>query len=264
MNRFRSRKLVFFLIGPVLSVAAGYLVGLEFRQGERTRIFRNDKNMALYSSGDYTRSALADSGGNLDQDRNRELSSSESVPDRLLKHYETIGDDGRLTHGIIELAGLSEKGVILAQAAIDDAWRMWDETARKNLTVAPLEPISDPPLWHYRINSFGTEGIAIWEEMQERLISDVGSQSADILVRAFHSENYFGNLGQHEVHIAQYVKESRPADTAMKRTYVTTKQLMVDYGEINPESGKVVRTALLTPEFVPRWYRDLARFPPSP
>lgn len=149
--------------------------------------------------------------GNTDLGRSEHRASQRlATSDTILELYETVGDDGRLTDGIKELAGLSEEGAAKVQMTMGDCWGKWEQLARERTTYSPAESNRGNKVWVYRIKSFVPEGQAVLDEMKERLIADVGARSADVLIRAFHPYQYFSNLGGFDVKLTHYM-ESDPA-----------------------------------------------------
>lgn len=179
----------------------------------------------------------------------RRASQRLATSDTILELYETVGDDGRLTDGIKELAGLSEEGAAKAQMTMDDCWRKWEQLARERTTYCPAESNHGNKVWVYRIKSFVPEGRAVLDEMKERLVADVGSWSADVLIRAFHPYQYFSNLGGFDVKLTHYM-ESDPASPIVKAEL------------FYPATGKSLGYGMFSPDDTPRDYRDILRFPP--
>jgi hypothetical protein len=105
--------------------------------------------------------------GNADLGRSeRRASQRLAISDTILELYETLGDDGRLTDGIKELAGLSEEGAAKVQMTMDDCWRKWEQLARERTTYCPAESNHGNKVWVYRIKSFVPEGQAVLDEMK--------------------------------------------------------------------------------------------------
>jgi hypothetical protein len=188
--------------------------------------------------------------GNTELGRSEHRASQRlATSDTILELYETVGDDGRLTDGIKELAGLSEEGAAKAQATMDDCWRKWEQLARERTTYCPAESDHGNKVWVYRIKSFVPEGRAVLDEMKERLMADVGARSADLLIRAFHPYQYFSNLGGFDVKLTHYM-ESDPALPIVKAEL------------FDPSTGKSIGYGVFSPDDTPRDYREILRFPP--
>ncbi|RYZ82738.1 MAG: hypothetical protein EOP04_21465, partial [Proteobacteria bacterium] len=130
----------------ILSLVAGVGAGVfwSVRAGPRLGNFHEPEGVVQYrSSRSNLNSRLELSkgespDGSMQPSRTTEVRVNKrkgAIPESITRLYETIGDDGRITWGMRELAGLDDSSVNALQSSIDEAFADFTTLVRRNLTL---------------------------------------------------------------------------------------------------------------------------------
>jgi len=161
--------------------------------------------------------------------------------------YETVGDDGRLTWGIREIAGLDETSSALAQHAIDNAFSRFHEVTARNFKPVDSQSNPESGLFVYELKAFPEEGAEIWKELAEGFEQSAGRQGAEYLIAAFHPETKLAELGKYGMRFSYQA----PDPSGLTREAI----IQVEY--VDPETGKALSSGSYTAGNAPSWMRKL-------
>lgn len=166
-----------------------------------------------------------------------------TVPAFVSRLYETIGDDGRLTWGIRDLAGLDDKTALAVQASIDEAFNEFERLAKENLHVLEDQKLSRGSSPTYELKAFSKQGDEIWEKLEREFVDLAGKHSASFLIAAFHPERQFGYLGKYNYRISFVEADGGYHDAMFREEF------------IDPVSGNSISSGGRRPRNMPKWIR---------
>jgi hypothetical protein len=189
-----------------LSFVTGLAVGAFWSKYDRPKLgnFQEPEGVLEYRTiRDESDPAKGSTATNQDKSRRTKVArrddrSKPEVPEYMKRLYRTVGNDGRLTWGVRDLAGLSDATAAKVQAPIDDAFAEFAMQAKQNLKQVSKGSPPDGVGAVFEMKAFPEVGVRIWETVRQRMKETAGNQGAEFLIAAFNPEEQMGFLGRYD------------------------------------------------------------------
>jgi hypothetical protein len=192
------------IIPALISLATGLGLGhlWSTRQAPQLGNFHLSSEITPYRTIEESSEILPDQNqrGGKSSNRSGHNDQASKIPSSIPFLYQTIGNDGKLTWGIRDLAGIDDSTAEAIQHAIDSAMEEYRDMVAANAYPLPFDHGTDITA-SYQLKAFPETGEKIWQDLVEKMNRIAGKQSAAFLIAAFHPDQRFGGLGKYDYKI---------------------------------------------------------------